>query len=159
MNALFPTSLKRHHSTKFLYHYALAKCSAPPFCSSLTNKDCSAPIKKGTFYLSFKTVHLFHIRLPTGPTKSAICSNGRASCPTISLGLTPTMRPQQLPTTEQFPQASCNLSFSFLYSRCPKSELSVWKTEQNLVRISGVRFVPSFGYTINVRNLNVRLAE
>ena len=48
-----------------------------------------------------------------------------------------------------------------------KSERSVWKTEQNLVWISdvrisdiwAVRFVRSFGYTINVRNPNVRLVE
>ena len=46
------------------------------------------------------------------------------------------------------------------YNRCPKSERWVWKTERNLVRISyvrisdirAVRFVQSFGYTINVEN-------
>ena len=54
-----------------------------------------------------------------------------------------------------------------LYSRCPKSERSVWKTKQNLVRISdvwisdirAVWFVRLFGYTINVRNPNVQLVE
>ena len=49
-----------------------------------------------------------------------------------------------------------------LYSRCLKSERSVWKTEQNLVWISdiwAVPFIRSFGYTINVRNPNVPLVE
>ena len=50
----------------------------------------------------------------------------------------------------------------YMYSRCPKSECSVWKTQQNLVRISDIRVVPfvrSFGYTINVRNPNDWLVE
>ena len=54
-----------------------------------------------------------------------------------------------------------------MYSRCPKSERSVWKTERNLVWISdvwisdiwAVWFVRSFGYTINVRNPNFWLVE
>ena len=53
------------------------------------------------------------------------------------------------------------------YSRCLKSERSVWKTKQNLVPISDVwisdiqfvRFVQSFGYTINVQNPHVWLVE
>ena len=54
-----------------------------------------------------------------------------------------------------------------MYSRCPKSERSVWKTEQNLFRISdvpisdiwAVQFVRLFGYTINIRNPNIQLVE
>ena len=53
------------------------------------------------------------------------------------------------------------------HSRCPKSERSVWKTKRNLVRISDIQisdigvilFLRSFGYTINVRNLNIWLVE
>ena len=54
-----------------------------------------------------------------------------------------------------------------MYSRCPKSERSVWKIEQNLVRILDVLisdnrvvwFFGSIGFTINVQNPNVQLVE